>query len=132
MYVLHYTKLLHILEYLVDNYNEEVDVVNANLADFIASLDTGNLEPVVPKARCLKSVKIKTVGQPTVRIEANTDAEIVQKLEEYFKKMDTCTKSVTFKSVFDDLDIKRDRLKLYPKVVEIGKKTRPDVVVKKK
>ena len=61
MYVLHYTKLLHILEYLVDNYNEEVDVVNANLADFIASLDTGNLDPVVPKARCLKSIKIKTV-----------------------------------------------------------------------
>ena len=86
MYVLHYTKLLYILEYLVNNYNEEVDVVNANLADFISSLNTGNLEPVVPKARCLKSVKIKTVGQPTVRIEANTDAEIVQKLEEYFKK----------------------------------------------
>jgi hypothetical protein len=46
--------------------------------------------------------------------------------------MDMCTKSVTFKSIFDALDIKRDRLKLYPKVVEIGKKTRPDVVVKKK
>ena len=77
-------------------------------------------------------MKIKTVGQPTVRIEANTDAEIVQKLEEYFKKMNMCTKSVTFKSIFDELDIKRDRLKLYSKVVEIGKKTRPDVVVKKK
>ena len=132
IYVLHYTKLLYILKYLVDNYNEEVDVVNANLADFIASLDTGNLDPFVPKAKYLKSIKIKSVGQPTVKIEANTDAEIVQKLEEYFKKMDMCTKSVTFKSIFDALDIKRDRLKLYPKVVEIGKKTRPDVILKKK
>ena len=67
MYVLHYTKLVYILKYLVDNYNEEVDVVNANLADFIASLDTGNLDPVVPKAKYLKSIKIKTVGQPTVK-----------------------------------------------------------------
>ena len=132
MYVLHYTKLLYILEYLVANYNEEVDVVNANLADFISSLDAGNLEPVVPKAKYLKSIKIKTLGQPTVKIEANTDAEIVQKLEEYFRKMDMCTKSVTFKSIFDELDIKRDRLKLYPTVVEIGKKTRPDVILKKK
>ena len=132
MYVLHYTKLLHILDYLVDYYNEEVDVVNANLADFIASLDTGNLDPVVPKARCLKSIKIKSVGQPDVKIRANTDAEIVQKLEEYFKKMNMCTKSITFKSIFDDLDIKRDRLKIYQTVVEIGEKIRPDVVVKKK
>jgi histone acetyltransferase (RNA polymerase elongator complex component) len=46
--------------------------------------------------------------------------------------MDIDTKSVTFKSIFDKLDIKRDRLKIYPTVIEIGKKTRPDVVVKKK
>jgi hypothetical protein len=38
----------------------------------------------------------------------------------------------TFKSIFDELDIKRDRLKLYQTVVEIGEKIRPDVVVKKK
>jgi len=132
MYVLHYTKLLHILEYLVDNYNEEVDVVNANLADFIASLDTGNLDPVVPKARCLKSIKIKSVGQPTVKIRANTDLEIVQKLEEYFRNLDIGTKSVTFKSVFDEIDVRADRLRLYPKVLEISGKTRPDVILKKK
>jgi len=132
MYVLHYTKLLHILEYLVDNYNEEVDVVNANLADFISSLDTGNLEPVVPKARCLKSIKIKSVGQPDVKIEANTDLEIVQKLEEYFTRMDSQVTSVTFKSIFDALNIKKDRLQLYPKLLEIKEKLRPDVVVKKK
>lgn len=38
----------------------------------------------------------------------------------------------TSKSIFDELDIKRDRLKLYQTVVEIGEKIRPDVVVKKK
>jgi hypothetical protein len=123
---------VYILKYLVDNYNEEVDVVNAKLAEFIASLDTGNLRPVVPAEKCLKSIKIKSVGQPTVKIEANTDLEIAQKLEDHFKKMDIDTKSVTFKSIFDELDIKKDRLKLYQKLLEIREKIRPDVVVKKK
>jgi hypothetical protein len=132
MYVLHYTKLVYILKYLVDNYNEEVDVVNAKLAEFIASLDTGNLRPVVPAEKCLKSVKIKTVGQPTVRIEANTDLEIAQKLEEYFTRMDSQVTSVTFKSIFDALNIKKDRLKLYSRLLEIKEKLRPDVILKKK
>ena len=131
MYVLNYTELFQILEYLINHYNEEVDVVNAHLAVLIASLDPGR-EPVVPEARCLKSIKIKSVGQPTVKIEANTDLEIVQKLEDHFKKMDIDTKSVTFKSIFDELDIKKDRLKLYQKLLEIREKIRPDVVVKKK
>jgi hypothetical protein len=132
MYVVHYTKLLYILEYLINNYNEEVDIVNAHLVEFISSLDKRNLKPVVPKEKCLKSIKIKSVGQPTIKIEANTDLEIVQKLEDHFRKMNIDTKSVTFKSIFDKLDIKKDRLKLYPKLLEIGEKIRPDVVVKKK
>ena len=131
MYVLNYTELFQILEYLINHYNEEVDVVNAHLAVLIASLDPGR-EPVVPEARCLKLIKIKSVGQPTVKIEANTDLEIVQKLEDHFKKMDIDTKSVTFKSIFDELDIKKDRLKLYPTLLEIREKIRPDVVVKKR
>jgi hypothetical protein len=132
MYVVHYTKLLYILEYLVNNYNEEVDVVNAHLTEFISSLDKRNLKPVVPKEKCLKSIKIKTVGQPDVKIEANTDLEIVNKLEDHFRKMDSQVTSVTFKNIFDALNIKRDRLQLYPKLLEIGGKIRPDVVVKKK
>ena len=132
MYVVHYTKLLYILEYLVNNYNEEIDVVNAHLAEFISSLDKRNLKPVVPKEKCLKSIKIKTVGQPDVKIEANTDLEIVNKLEDHFRKMDSQVTSVTFKNIFDALNIKRDRLQLYSKLLEIGGKIRPDVVVKKK
>ena len=132
MYVVHYTKLLYILEYLINNYNEEVDIVNAHLVEFISSLDKRNLKPVVPKEKCLKSIKIKSVGQPTIKIEANTDLEIVQKLEDHFRKMDSQVTSVTFKNIFDALNIKRDRLQLYSKLLEIGGKIRPDVVVKKK
>jgi len=39
---------------------------------------------------------------------------------------------VTFKSVFDEIDVRADRLRLYPKVLEISGKTRPDVILKKK
>ena len=131
MYVLNYAKLLQILEYIVNHYNEETDEINDRLAELIASLDP-KMDPVVPEVKCLKSIKIESVGQPTVKIEANTDAEIVQKLEDHFKKMDIDTKSVTFKSIFDKLDIKKDRLKLYQKLLEIREKIRPDVVVKKK
>jgi LPS O-antigen subunit length determinant protein (WzzB/FepE family) len=87
---------------------------------------------VVPAEKCLKSVKIKKVGQPTVRIEANTDLEIAQKLEEYFTRMDSQVTSVTFKSIFDALNIKKDRLKLYSRLLEIKEKLRPDVILKKK
>jgi hypothetical protein len=131
MYVLNYAKLLQILEYIVNHYNEETDEINDHLAELIASLDP-KMVPFVPEARCLKSIKIKSVGHPDVKIEANTDLEIVQKLEEYFTKMDSQVTSVTFKSIFDALNIKRDRLQLYPKLLEIREKIRPDVVVKKK
>ena len=132
MYVLHYTKIHYILEYLVDNYNGEVDVVNNHLSKFISSLDNRNLRPVVPVEKCLKSVKIKSVGHPTIKIRANTDLEIEQKLEKYFTKMNGDTKSVTYKNIFDEIGVKRDRLNLYPKVLEIREKTRPEVVIKKK
>ena len=131
MYVLNYAKLLQILEYIVNHYNEETDEINDHLAELIASLDP-KMVPVVPEVKCLKSIKIESVGQPTVKIEANTDLEIVQKLKEYFTRMDSQVTSVTFKSIFDALNIKRDRLQLYPKLLEIREKIRPDVVVKKK
>ena len=102
------------------------------MVEFISSLDTGKMSPVVPAEKCLKSIKIKSVGQPDVKIRANTDLEIVQKLEEYFRNLDIDTKSVTFKSVFDEIDVRADRLRLYPKVLEISGKSRPDIVVKKK
>jgi len=53
-------------------------------------------------------------------------------LEDHFRKMDSQVTSVTFKNIFDALNIKRDRLQLYSKLLEIGRKIRPDVVVKKK
>jgi len=131
IYVLNYSKLSRILDRLTNRFNEDTDDINEELAELIASIDP-KMPAIVPKAKGLKSIKTESVGQPAVEIEANTDLEIAQKLEEYFKKMNMATKSVTFKSVFDKLDIKKDRLMLYPTATDIAKKIRPDVVVKKR
>jgi hypothetical protein len=113
IYVMHYTNLLKVLEYLISHYNEEVDSVNSYISTYIASLDRRNLRPVVPKEKCLKSIKIKSVGQPTVEIQANTDAEVVQKLEDYFRNIAEEVTSVTFKTILDAVNVKKDRLQLY-------------------
>jgi hypothetical protein len=132
IYIMHYHNLFNILEYLVEHYNDEVDLVNSHIVKYIDSLDRKNTIPFVPKEKCLKSVKIKTVGQPTVKIEASSDLELMQKLEDHFKNIDKQVTSVTFKSIFDALNIKKDRLQLYPKLLEIGNKIRPDILMKKK
>ena len=132
IYIMHYHNLFNILEYLVEHYNDEVDLVNSHIVKYIDSLDRKNTIPFVPKEKCLKSVKIKTVGQPTVKIEASSDLELMQKLEDHFKNIDKQVTSVTFKSIFDALNIKKDRLQLYAKLLEIGNKIRPDILVKKK
>jgi hypothetical protein len=132
IYVMHYTNLLKVLEYLISHYNEEVDSVNNYISTYIASLDRRNLRPIIPKEKCLKSIKIKSVGCPTVEIQANTHLEIVQKLEDYFRNIAEEVTSVTFKTILDAVNVKKDRLQLYPRLIEIGSKIRPNVVVKKK
>jgi len=132
IYVLHYTKLKYILKYLIDNYNEETDVVNNHLVDFISSLDSNQLRPVVPKKKCLKSIKISEVGHPDIEIEGNTNQEIEQKLKQYFQRLNIDTTSVTSKTVFDELGVKKKRLELFKMLTEIGNKIRPDVIIKKR
>jgi hypothetical protein len=129
IYVLHYTKLEYILKYLVDNYNEETDLVNKHLLDFISSLDSNIVESYVPKERCLKTIKISEVGKPDFEIEANTNQELEKKLELYFGSLDTEIKVVTSKTVFDDLGVKKKRLELFALLSVIGKKMRPDVKI---
>jgi len=129
IYVLHYTKLKYILQYLVDNYNEETDLVNKHLLDFISSLDSNVVESYVPKERCLKKIKISEVGKPDFEIEGNTNEELEKKIELYFRNLDIEIKIVTSKTVFDDLGVKKKRLELFALLSAIGKKMRPDVKI---
>jgi len=132
IYILHYTKLKHVLEYLIDNYNEETDLVNRYLVEFISSLDNNQIRPVVPKEKCLKKIKISEVGHPDVEIEGSTNLEIEKKLETYFRELKTDTEFVTSKTVFDKIGVKKKRLELFGILLDVGKKTRPDVKIKKR
>jgi hypothetical protein len=53
IYIIHYSKIQYILQYLIEHYNDETDTVNYHLSEFISSLNINNLRPVVPKAQCL-------------------------------------------------------------------------------
>jgi len=48
MYVLHLSHMTHVVKYLCDHYNDEVDEVNSKLAEFIAGFDSHILRPLVP------------------------------------------------------------------------------------
>jgi hypothetical protein len=132
IYVLHYTKLEYILKYLVDNYNEETDLVNKHLLNFISSLDSNIVESYIPKERCLKTIKISEVGKPDFEIEANTNQELEKKLELYFGSLDTEVKVVISKTIFDNLGVKKKRRELFALLSVIGKKMRPDVKISRR
>ena len=132
IYILHYTKLEYILSYIITHYNDETDHVNEHLADFISSLDTHNLRPVVPPNKHLKKITIADAGRPDVEITGNSFEEIENKLRQYFESLDADTDSVTSKSVFDKIGVKVKRLELFAVAQRIGKQVRPDVKVKRR
>lgn len=47
IYILHYTNIRYIVEYLCNHYNDEIDEVNAKLTDFISNLHSHNLRPFI-------------------------------------------------------------------------------------
>lgn len=109
MYVLNYAKLVQILEYIVNHYNDKTDKINNHLAELIASIDP-KMTLVVPEVKYLKLIEIECVGHPTIIIRANTNLELVQKVEEYFTKKNSHITPEMFKNIYDALNIKRDRL----------------------
>jgi hypothetical protein len=115
IYIIHYSKIQYILQYLIEHYNDETDTVNYHLSEFISSLNINNLRPVVPKAQCLKKIKISEVG-----LTSNT-SELVLKLKNHIKTLDKETKIIYAKDVFDKIGLKSERRKNYPILEEVIK-----------
>ena len=67
-----------------------------------------------------------------MEIEGSTHSEIEKRLKKYFIELDVDTISVTSKTVFDDVGVKKKRLELFRMLIEIGKKIRPDVLIKRR
>ncbi len=130
--MLHYTKLEFLVRYLIEHYNEETDLVNEQLAAFVASLDHVQTRPVVPKPRPLSTIKITNAGHPDLEITGTSFEHIKDKLERYFEDLDAEVGSVTSKSVFDKLGVKTERRKLFSILEQVACRIRPDVKVKRK
>jgi hypothetical protein len=119
MYILHYTNLKYIVEYIITHYNEETDTVNQQLEEFIKNLNRRELRPAIVQPKPLNRVQIQRVGQPDVVITTNTTESLVTRLETYINNLNRDVQVVNAKQVFDNLEIKTGRRSSYPVLEEI-------------
>jgi|GWRWMinimDraft_13_1066021.scaffolds.fasta_scaffold00340_4 hypothetical protein len=135
MYVLNLSHMTYIVQYICEHYNDEVDEVNAKLAEFISGFDSHNLRPFVPEPKPLpltiQEAKLSTTeedGTTTLTtIQANSQDDFKAKLEEYILKLDSATTCISKKKVFDDLNVKKGRTDKLPLLQFILGKLRPNV-----
>jgi len=135
MYVLHLSHMVYVVKYICEHYNDEVDEVNSKLAEFIAGFDSHHLRPWVPDPKPLpptsQEAVIRTTGedgaQTITTIQADTRDEFKAKLEEYILKLDSTITSISKKKVFDDLEVKKDRLQKLPILQQLLRQFRPEI-----
>ena len=63
IYILHYSNMRYIVEYLCNHYNDEVDDVNAKLTDFISNLNSHHLRPFIPPPASVQYANITTLRE---------------------------------------------------------------------
>jgi hypothetical protein len=119
IYIMHYTNLKYIVEYIVNHYDEEVAEINTKLEQFIKNLDIRTLKPSVVHPKHLNRVHIQIAGNPDVVIETNVKTEFIKRLEEYVQTMDQNIKAVRVKDVLDKLEVKKGRRAAYPILIDV-------------
>ncbi|ADO00514.1 hypothetical protein WIV_gp170 [Wiseana iridescent virus] len=128
MYRLHYTDLRYIVEYLCTHYSEEVDEVNAKLAQFIANLNKRKLRPVVPPALHSYLTSVTCLNKDgTVDCTTIKSSSFEGMVKEYILKLSDTTTEITKKKVFDDLQVKKDRKDKFPILRAILAQLRPEI-----
>lgn len=136
IYILHYTNLKYIVEYLCDHYNEEIEEVNNKLAYFISTINSHNLRPFIPGERCIQYANITTLkedGTTTNTIlQANTQEDFVKQLKDYISKLDVQTTQITKKRIFDDLKVNKNRKDKVIILRDILSQLRPEIQLKLK
>jgi len=126
MYILHLTNLKYIVEYMVTHYNEETDMINERLGEFIKNLNRRELRPAIVQPKPLNRIQIQRVGQPDVVITTNTTESLVTRLETYINNLNRDIQVVNAKQVFDSLEIKTGRRPLYTVLKETLERLLPN------
>jgi len=126
MYILHFTNLKYIVEYIVTHYNEETDMINQQLEEFIKNLNRRELRPAIVQPKPLNRVQVQRVGQPDVVLTTNTTESLVTRLETYINNLNRDIQVVNAKQVFDSLEIKTGRRPLYTVLKETLERLLPN------
>jgi hypothetical protein len=136
IYVMHYTNIKYIVDYLCRHYCDEVDEVNAKLTEFISNLNRHHLRPIVPPPSEVTYASITTLakdGRATnTTLEAGSPSDFVAVLREYIANLDESITCITKKQVFDDLRVTKDRREKTSVVKAVFEEMRPDVNLKSK
>ncbi|CCV01691.1 hypothetical protein IIV22_014R [Invertebrate iridescent virus 22] len=136
IYILHYSNIKYICEYLSAHYNDEIDEVNQKLTEFISNLNSYQLRPIVPPPICVRFANITTLKEDgtttSTTLQSKSKEDFINKLTDYIHQLDECTTQISKKKVFDDLKVKKDRKDKYPVLKSLLSQLRPDVVLKLK
>jgi hypothetical protein len=136
IYILHYSNMRYIVEYLCNHYNDEVDDVNAKLTDFISNLNTHHLRPFIPPPASVQYANITTLREDgtatNTTLEAKSQQDFITQLKNYISKIDESTTEITKKKIFDDLKVKKDRKDKFPLLRSILGQMRPEISLKLK
>ena len=136
IYIMHYTNIRYIVDYLCTHYNDEVDEVNTKLTEFISNLNCHYLRPVVPPPSQVTYANITTLKEDgtatNTTLSANSQQDFINQLKEYISELDSNTTSISKKKVFDDLNVKKDRKDKFPLLRAILNELRPDILLKQK
>jgi hypothetical protein len=124
--LVHLTNLKYIVEYIVTHYNEETDMINERLGEFIKNLNMRELRPVIVQPKPLNRIQIQRVGQPDVVITTNTTESLITRIETYINNLNRDIQVVNAKQVFDSLEIKTGRRSSYSTLKEVMERLLPN------
>lgn len=131
MYIIHYTNIRYIVDYLCSHYSEEVDEVNAKLAEFISNLNTHMLRPVVPPPSRITYANVTTLKDDGSAFNktfvAKSSESFIEQLREYVSGLDESVVEISKKKVFDDLQVKKDRKDKFPILKSMLEELRPEI-----
>jgi hypothetical protein len=142
MYIMYYPDIHYVVNYLVEHLSDEVDEVNAKLAEFIMNYPKKGIKVPLPPRVILDDEE----GSEEVDEEDPTGAarraeaavvieQEIEKLREmlttFLTKLPITQKEITKKEVFDELKVKNRNDKLYV-LKEVIQDVRPDMVLKSK
>lgn len=133
MYIMFYPDINYIVNYLVEHLSDEVEEVNAKLAEFIMNYPKKGAKVTMPP-KWVSDVSEEDDIEEAVE-EAVVTEEEIEKLREmltiFLRKLPITQKEITKKEVFDKLKVKNRNDKLYV-LKEVIQDVRPDMVLKSK